>query len=70
VARRDRRWVCYCVPMSDRPKDPAAETPIERALRMKKAALKSKANPPGGRGFPSKQAAGIAAGASKPAMKK
>lgn len=56
--------------MNDRPKDAAAETPIERALRMKKAALETKRKPPGGRKFPPNPAAGVAAGASKPAMKR
>lgn len=56
--------------MNDRPKDAAAETPIERALRMKKAALETKPKPPGRGKFSPKQAAGMGAGASKPAMKK
>jgi hypothetical protein len=55
--------------MNDRPKD-GAETPIERALRLKKAALGSKAPPPGRGKFKQKQSAGMAAGASKPWMKK
>jgi hypothetical protein len=46
------------------------ETPIERALRMKKAALAAKQKPPGAGKFQRKQAAGMAAGASKPAMRK
>ena len=54
--------------MSDRPKN-AAETPMERALRMKKAAVQAKPKPPGGKGSRD-PAAGIAAGASKPWMKK
>jgi hypothetical protein len=54
--------------MSDLPKDGAAETPMQRALRLKNAARGAKPKPPGGDKF--RQAAGIAAGASKPAMKK
>jgi hypothetical protein len=54
--------------MSDRPKD-VPETPLDRALRMKKAALAAKPGPPGRAKFQRGQA-GIAAGASKPAMKK
>ncbi|MDB5443719.1 MAG: hypothetical protein JWP86_2878 [Phenylobacterium sp.] len=54
--------------MTDRPKDAAAETPIERALRMKKAALETKPKLPGRGKF--KPSAGMAAGASKPAMKR
>ena len=55
--------------MSDRPDLPAAETPMQRALRMKKAALEAK---PGAPGVDRKRrnAAGVAAGASKPWMKK
>ena len=55
--------------MDDRPKDPATETPIQRALRMKKAALEAKPKAPG-RKFQRDQAAGVPAGASKPWMKK
>jgi hypothetical protein len=50
-------------------KSPTAETPIERALRMKKAAIQARPKPPGGKGQ-RELAAGIAAGASKPWMKK
>jgi hypothetical protein len=62
--------------MTDRPKrdagetPDAAETPMERALRLKKAALQAKAKPPGGGKISREQSAGIAAGASKPWMKK
>ena len=51
------------------PKDTAAETPMERALRMKKAAFDSKPKPPGGKVHP-RQAAGMPSGSSKPAMRK
>ena len=54
--------------MTDRPKD-ADETPIQRALRMKKAALAAKPDTPGGRSK-LKPATGMAAGASRPWMKK
>lgn len=56
--------------MSDRPENPPAESPIQRALRMRKAAMASKPKAPGGEGFNRKTASGIAAGASKPWMKK
>jgi hypothetical protein len=55
--------------MNDRPKDAGAESPIARALRMKKAALEAKPKPPG-RGKHQRENAGVAAGASKPWMKK
>ncbi len=45
------------------------ETPMERALRLKKAAIASKPQPPSGK-FQRRQTAGMAAGASKPAMRK
>ncbi len=55
--------------MTDEP--PAdAETPIQRALRLKKAALEAKPKPPRGGRFQREQAAGIAAGRSKPWMSK
>ena len=43
---------------------------MERALRMKKAAMEAKPQPPGGGKGGRKPAAGIAAGASKPWMKR
>jgi len=52
--------------MTDDPKEPADETPMQRALRLKKAA-ESARNRPGGKLAPSKS---IAAGASRPWMKK
>ena len=57
-------------PMDDRPTRPGAETPMERALRMKKAAIQSKPKPPGAGRGQRERAAGIAPGASKPWMKK
>jgi hypothetical protein len=56
--------------MSDPPKSAAAETPMERALRMKKAAIQAKPKPPGAGKLQRERAAGIAPGASKPWMKK
>jgi hypothetical protein len=56
--------------MTDRPKSAAAETPMERALRMKKAAIQAKPKPPGAGRIQRGQAAGVEAGASKPWMKK
>jgi len=55
--------------MSDRPKDAAGETPIERALRLKKAELAAKPQPPG-RGKVRRESAAMASGASKPWMKR
>ena len=43
---------------------------MERALRMKRAALAAKAKPPGDGKLQPRQAARMAAGASKPAMRK
>lgn len=54
--------------MSDRPEDPPSESPIQRALRMRKTAMARKPRPPGG-GKP-KQAPGMSAGASKPWVKR
>jgi hypothetical protein len=56
--------------MSDDPKDDAAETPIQRALRLKKAALAAKPKTPGGERGKHQPAAGVAAGASRPWMKR
>jgi hypothetical protein len=54
--------------MTDDAKRDDAETPMQRALRLKKAAQQAKAPPPG-RGKP-RPDAGMASGASKPWMKK
>ena len=56
--------------MSDDPKNDNAETPMARALRLKKAAQAAKAQPPRGGAFHHKDVSGMAAGASKPAMRK
>ena len=54
--------------MSDDPKT-AAESPMARALRMKKAALAAKPKPPGGKSQ-ARASAAMPMGASKPAMRK
>ena len=55
--------------MSDQSDSPG-ETPIQRALRLKKAAIAAKPVPPRGGKFQREQAAGIASGKSKPWMKR
>jgi hypothetical protein len=55
--------------MSDQPEDDPAETPMQRALRMKKAALDAKRKAPEP-GFKREQTARMPAGASKPWMKR
>jgi hypothetical protein len=55
--------------MNDRAKDSPDETPMQRALRLKKAALEAKPKA-AGRGKFQPQSAGLAAGASKPWLKK
>ncbi len=52
--------------MTDKP--PADETPMQKALRLKKAAIEAKPKPPRGGKFQREQAAGIQAGKSKPWM--
>ncbi len=54
--------------MNDHP--PAGETPIQRALRLKKAALKAKPQTPDAADLRPGKVAGMKAGASKPWMKK
>ncbi|QUD89464.1 hypothetical protein [Phenylobacterium montanum] len=56
--------------MSDHTKSESAETPMERALRMKRAADQAKPKPPGRGKVHREQVAGVTAGASKPWMKK
>ena len=53
--------------MTDFPKDDA-ETPIQRALRLKKAALETKPKLPGSGKIQRKQNAAMTAGSSKPWM--
>jgi hypothetical protein len=55
--------------MNDHPKNDA-ETPIERALRLKKAALAAKPKPPGAGAAHRRQSAALPHGASKPALRK
>ena len=55
--------------MSEPPEDPA-ETPIQRALRLKKAAIDAKPKPPRGGRHQREQNAALASGSSKPWMKK
>lgn len=47
---------------------PLDETPIQRALRLKQAALDARPKPPRGGKFQRQQAAQVATGASKPWM--
>lgn len=47
-----------------------AETPMQRALRLKKAAIEARPKPPRGGKFQREQAAALAAGRSKPWLKK
>ena len=60
--------------MTDQPEDPqapaedAAETPVQRALRLKKALIDARPKPPRGGRFQREQAARIATGKSKPWM--
>jgi hypothetical protein len=46
--------------------DDPAETPIQRALRLKQAALDARPKPPRGGRFQRQQAAGHATGKSRP----
>ncbi len=55
--------------MTDDP-ERSDETPIQRALRLKQAAQAAQPQPPRGGRFQREQAAGIAAGKSRPWMKK
>ena len=55
--------------MSD-PPDAAAETPIQRALRLKRAATDARPKPPRGGKFQRQQTAALASGKSKPWMKR
>lgn len=56
--------------MADDKDGGAAETPMQRALRMKKAALDAKPAPPRDGRSQRKQTSGLAAGKSRPWMKK
>jgi len=52
------------------PPDAEAETPIQRALRLKRAATDARPKPPRGEKFQRQQSAGLASGKSKPWMKR
>ena len=52
------------------PPDPAAETPIQRALRLKRAAANARPKPPRGGKFQLQQTAALASGKSKPWLKR
>jgi len=52
------------------PPDDAAETPIQRALRLKQAAARALPKPPRGGKFQRQQNAAQALGKSKPWMKR
>ena len=54
--------------MSDPPE--SDETPIQRALRLKKAKLDARPKPPRGGKFQREQAAALASGKSKPWLKR
>ena len=54
--------------MSDPTDDPSPESPVQRALRLKQAAIDARAKPPRGGRFQREQAARIATGKSKPWM--
>jgi hypothetical protein len=55
--------------MADTPDDPPpGETPIQRALRLKKAAIEARPKPPRGGKFQREQADARTAGKSKPWM--
>jgi len=54
--------------MSEPPEE--AETPIQRALRLKKAKLDARPKPPRGGKFQREQAAALASGKSKPWLKR
>jgi hypothetical protein len=55
--------------MTDSPTDGAPETPLQRALRLKKSALEAKQKPPGSDKV-RRESAAPPAGASKPWMKR
>ena len=65
-----RAPLCYTDFMTDQPPDDEAETPIQRALRLKRAAIDARTKPPRGGAIQRRQSAGVAAGRSKPWMKR
>lgn len=60
--------VCRMTVPDDDAQAPASETPIQRALRLKRAIIDARPKPPRGGRFQREQAASIAAGKSKPWM--
>jgi hypothetical protein len=56
------------MPMSEPPA--AAETSIQRALRLKRAATNARPKPPRGGKFQRQQTASVASGTSKPWLKR
>jgi hypothetical protein len=56
--------------VSDQPDGPKDETPIQRALRLKKAAIEARPKPPRGGKFQREQAEGGKGAMSKPWLKK
>jgi hypothetical protein len=56
--------------MNNHPEDPSTETPMQRVLRLKKAAQAAKPKRPGAETAHRRQAAAMALGASKPALRK
>ncbi|MBU1539595.1 MAG: hypothetical protein KKC29_01525 [Alphaproteobacteria bacterium] len=55
-------------PIDDAAADPSPESPVQRALRLKQAAIAAREKPPRGGRFQREQAARIATGKSKPWM--
>jgi hypothetical protein len=53
-------------PAPDAAAGPPGESPVQRALRLKQARLDARPKPPRGGRFQREQAAGVAAGASRP----
>lgn len=53
-------------PAAAAPDAPPGETPVQRALRLKRARLDARPKPPRGGRFQRQQAAGVAPGASRP----
>ncbi len=52
------------------PPDDVSETPMQRALRLKKAALDARPKPPRGGKFQRERAAALASGKSRPWLKR
>ncbi|MFZ4164104.1 hypothetical protein [Brevundimonas sp. NPDC058933] len=54
--------------MSDHDDAPSAETPVQRALRLKQAALKARSGPPQKGGLKRDQSVTVKSGSNKPWM--